>query len=60
MKIFFLLGSQSTGSKSTHASTALLPYWVLVLRVIAKCSTKLKPLQINYLIKGGSVSEQDS
>lgn len=33
---------------------------VLIIRVIAECSTKLKPLQINYLIKGGSVSELDS
>lgn len=30
---------------------------VLIIRVVAKCSTKLKPLEINYLIKGGSVSE---
>ena len=33
---------------------------VLVIRLIAKCSTKLKPLEINYLIKGGSVSELGS
>lgn len=31
-----------------------------MIRVIAKCSTKLKPLQINDLIKGDSVSELDS
>ena len=41
---------------------AVLLYWllVLVIRLIAKCSTKLKPLEINYLIKGGSVSELGS
>lgn len=33
---------------------------VLVIRLIAKCSTKLKTLEINYLIKGGSVSELGS